>query len=108
MPRIDAFELPRRELPPIPECAGGFSNIAVARTRILYAVLQVLGANSSSGPSERMGFEFRTEFFNLFNHPQFGAPDTFLPDGTFGSINNTINNPRLIQFALKFVFLSKC
>jgi len=56
------------------------------------------------GPSERMGLEFRAEFFNLFNRPQFGAPDTFLPDGTFGSINNTVNNPRLVQFALKFVF----
>ena len=56
------------------------------------------------GPTERMGLEFRAEFFNLFNHPQFGPPDTFLPDATFGSINKTVNNPRLIQFALKFVF----
>jgi hypothetical protein len=56
------------------------------------------------GPAERVGLEFRAEFFNLFNHPQFGPPDTFLPDETFGSINSTVNNPRLIQFALKFVF----
>jgi len=26
------------------------------------------------GPTRRIGFEFRTEFFNLFNHPQFGPP----------------------------------
>jgi len=56
------------------------------------------------GPAERMGFEFRTEFFNLFNHPQFGAPQTFLQSGSFGVVNNTVNIPRLVQFAMKFVF----
>jgi hypothetical protein len=56
------------------------------------------------GPAERMGLEFRTEFFNLFNHPQFGAPLTFLQSGSFGVVNNTVNSPRLVQFAIKFVF----
>ena len=32
---------------------------------------------SSGRPiTERFGVEFRTEFFNLFNHPQFGVPGT--------------------------------
>jgi len=60
---------------------------------------------------ERFGLEFRTEFFDLFNHPQFGPPGTGF-NGTytgsgnngFGQVTDTINNPRLIQFALKFVF----
>ncbi len=60
---------------------------------------------------ERYGLEFRTEFFDLFNHPQFGPPGTGF-NGTasgsqnngFGVVSSTINNPRLIQFALKFVF----
>ena len=56
------------------------------------------------GPAERMGLEFRTEFFNLFNHPQFAAPQTFLQSGSFGVVNNTVNDPRLVQFAMKFVF----
>ena len=56
------------------------------------------------GPAERMGLEFRTEFFNLFNHPQFAAPQTFLQSASFGVVNNTVNNPRLVQFAMKFVF----
>jgi hypothetical protein len=56
------------------------------------------------GPAEGMGLEFRAEFFNLFNRPQFGPPDTGLLGATFGSINNTVNNPRLIQLALKFAF----
>jgi len=56
------------------------------------------------GPAERLGLEFRAEFFNLFNRAQFGPPDTFLPSASFGRITNKVNNPRLIQFAMKFVF----
>jgi hypothetical protein len=60
--------------------------------------------------AERVGLEFRTEFFNLFNHPQFGFPgQNFIPGATsaqsgFGVVSSQANNPRLIQFALKLVF----
>ena len=58
---------------------------------------------------ERMGIEFRTEFFNLFNHPYFGMPATGLGAPLFGVVNSTVQGgvaspERLIQFALKFVF----
>ena len=57
--------------------------------------------------TERLGFEFRAEFFNLFNHPQFGFPGTGYISGNsngFGQVTSQVNNPRLIQFAGKFVF----
>jgi hypothetical protein len=56
------------------------------------------------GPGERMGVEFRTEFFDLFNHPQFGPPNTSQGGNTFGVVSSTVNTPRLIQFALRFAF----
>ena len=48
---------------------------------------------------------FRTEFFNTFNHAQFNNPATVdVSKTTFGQITSTSVNPRLIQFALKYVF----
>jgi hypothetical protein len=49
-------------------------------------------------------FQFRTEFYNAFNTPQFGNPDTALRNSTFGQINGTTANPRIIQFGFKYLF----
>jgi Carboxypeptidase regulatory-like domain len=53
---------------------------------------------------ERASVEFRAEFFNLFNHPQFGPPNGTETSSTFGAVTNTVNLPRLVQFGLKFEF----
>jgi hypothetical protein len=66
-------------------------------------------------PWENMGLDFRAEFFNLFNHPHFflpglagtGEQDINTPS-SFGvisqTINQTTNDARSIQFALKLRF----
>jgi hypothetical protein len=54
---------------------------------------------------ERLNVEFRAEFFDLFNHPQFGPPNGTSTSATFGEITNTVNNTfRIVQFGLKFIF----
>jgi Carboxypeptidase regulatory-like domain/TonB dependent receptor len=53
---------------------------------------------------EKEHFEFRAEFFNIFNHTQFLNPDGNISDGAdFGRVKHT-RDPRNIQFALKFAF----
>jgi hypothetical protein len=56
------------------------------------------------GPEDKLGFQFRAEFFNAFNRVQFGPPGTALGSGSFGIVSSQLNNPRLIQFGLKFLF----
>jgi len=53
---------------------------------------------------ERMAVNFRGEFFNSFNHPNFGIPLPY-PDftGLFGRIEG-VGDPRRIQFALRLEF----
>ncbi|MGC2560793.1 MAG: TonB-dependent receptor [Terriglobales bacterium] len=81
-----------------------------------------LGLGKHIPLTERMNLEFRSEFFNVFNHPQLGPPQaTFNPANTngFGSIITTLNlntaivnpitpvgsgTPREIQFALRLSF----
>jgi hypothetical protein len=53
---------------------------------------------------EAQTIEFRSEFFNIFNHTQFATPDQFQGDSTYGAISSTVNNNRQIQFALKYLF----
>jgi hypothetical protein len=55
-------------------------------------------------PHEGTNVEFKTEFFNILNHPIFSDPDFYTSDTTFGYITGLASNPRIIQFALKLSF----
>jgi hypothetical protein len=48
--------------------------------------------------------QFRVEFYNLLNHPQFAAPNGTVTSQTFGQVTSTANNPRDLQIALKISF----
>jgi hypothetical protein len=73
--------------------------------------------------TEKMQLRFRGEFFNMFNHPNFGPPDNNISDALFGYSTATLNHslgsggangglnplyqvggPRSIQLALKLLF----
>jgi len=73
--------------------------------------------------TERVGLRFRGEFFNIFNHPNFGPPNNDLTSPLFGRSTSTlasslgsggpnggfsplyqIGGPRSIQLALKLQF----
>ena len=65
--------------------------------------------------TESSSFRFRAEFFNLTNTPQFALPNNNVnfittptgpanQDPSFGLIASTVANPRIIQFAVKYLF----
>jgi Carboxypeptidase regulatory-like domain len=58
--------------------------------------------NTKFGPSERFAFEFRGEFFNLFNRTQFNPPAGW--GGTIGQVSGQYNLPRVVQFAGRVTF----
>jgi len=73
--------------------------------------------------TEKLGLRFRSEFFNIFNHPNFGNPNNLLASPLFGQSTQTlakslglgganggfsplyqIGGPRSIQLAAKLQF----
>jgi hypothetical protein len=87
-------------------CATGFGNSSMG---ILHGPSQVntdLSLIKAFPVREGVNMEFRSEFFNAFNHPVFKDPDNTVSDGpsSFGHIIATASNPRVIQFALKVNF----
>jgi hypothetical protein len=53
---------------------------------------------------ERREFQFRAEFFNIFNNPNFGIPNSTVISANFGRILSTTTTPRVIELGLKFRF----
>jgi len=55
--------------------------------------------------TEGLTTQFRAEFYNVWNHAQFNPPVNNVADtATFGQIQNSSVPPRIVQFALKFLF----
>jgi hypothetical protein len=84
-----------------------------------------LGRNAITGPNfvntdfsvtkdtkitERLNLQFRTEMFDIFNHPNFGNPVLTATSGSFGRISSTrfptgdFGSSRQVQFALLLQF----
>jgi hypothetical protein len=55
-------------------------------------------------PIERSTLQFRAEFYNALNHPQFANPDSNFTSPTFGAISSMSVNARVGQLALRFAF----
>ncbi len=53
--------------------------------------------------TEHHAIQFRSEFFNIFNHTNFNVVDTTFGDGQFGQVVGAAD-PRIIEFALRWQF----
>jgi Carboxypeptidase regulatory-like domain/TonB dependent receptor len=53
--------------------------------------------------AESKDIQFRAEFFNILNHPNFRLPDSDISSPTFNQIQAALP-PRVVQLALKFLF----
>src|SRR5262249_24167258 len=54
--------------------------------------------------TERVRLQFRTEFFNIFNTPQFDLPNASIGAGNAGTITAIVGSPRQLQFGFKMIF----
>ncbi len=55
-------------------------------------------------PYRETSLQIRAEAFNVFNHVQFGSPNTSVASTSFGTITSQANSPRQIQFGAKLSF----
>jgi hypothetical protein len=54
--------------------------------------------------TEARSLQFRSEFFNLFNTPQFDLPNGTLGASAYGTVSALVNSMRQMQFSLKLLF----
>jgi hypothetical protein len=97
-----------------------FFNTAVFRLPAGFAFGN-LGRNTATGPGQvnfdfatfknfplgaegKRMLQFRAEFFNILNTPQFATPNRTFGTPQFGTITDTINDNRDIQIGLKFIW----
>jgi outer membrane receptor protein involved in Fe transport len=87
------------------ESAFSFGNASVGSERAPSYQQVDLALSKDFAITEGTHFEFRSDFLNAFNMVSLAPPaNNASPGNGFGQISNTVNEPRNIQLALKFVF----
>jgi hypothetical protein len=87
----------------IPAASAPFGNVGRNSFRAPGFSQWDLSVNKTFAIYESTKLQFRSEFFNVLNHTNFGIPDSKVTDAAFGTIRSTYP-PRQIQFALKVLF----
>jgi hypothetical protein len=84
--------------------SGTFGNSGrnILRGPALYNIDTALQRRIALGGQTAL--ELRWEVFNILNTVEFGLPDSNISNTTFGTIARLAGDPRVMQFALRFVF----
>ena len=81
----------------------GNAGVGTLRAPSLFNFDTSIGKKSSV--TEKQYIDFRMEMFNAFNHASWGPPGRDITNpGAFGQITGQVQNPRNIQFGLKYYF----
>jgi Carboxypeptidase regulatory-like domain len=87
------------------QSASSFGNASVGSERDPGYQQIDLALSKDFAITEGSHIEFRSDFLNAFNMVSLAPPsNNASPGNNFGQISNTVNEPRNIQLALKFVF----
>lgn len=89
-----------------PDGSTGFGNLGRNTYRGPFQQNWDFSLRKQIALTEKVRFEFTSDFFNLFNHPIFSSPSftDVESQSNFGQITSTQGSPRLIQFAGRFAF----
>ncbi|MGD1213030.1 MAG: TonB-dependent receptor [Candidatus Acidiferrales bacterium] len=88
-------------------CGTGFGDSGVGIMRCCTQLnfdAAIVKNTQVGGLREDASLQFRAEFFNLFNHPQFNPPANGYGAAGFGEITSSAVPGRILQFALKYSF----
>jgi hypothetical protein len=128
--KLDCFSVPTAPASLAAVCQPAAAAVAAVIPNTCMNLFGNAGRNQLTGPglinfdfavfknnrvpkiSESMNIQFRAEFFNLFNHPNFQAPidnsqlftQTGTPVAGAGAIDATTTTSRQIQFAVKVIW----